>query len=94
MGRELLKSPWRHLTCCNGCLQGIGTDQVLRKKRAWHKNCRILITHVAHSEMELSRPAVQHMRQNCIEITLRLGPSHKKPRHLKKYRPAVALILK
>lgn len=53
---------------------GIGSDQVLRKKSAWHGHGRILAARATSNEVELSRPAIQQHKKNGIETTLRLGP--------------------
>lgn len=46
---------------------GIGSDQVLRKKSAWHRHGRILAARAASSEVELSRPAIQHTRKMALK---------------------------
>lgn len=46
---------------------GVGIDQVLWNKSAWHRHGRILSACAAGSEMELPRPAIQHTRKMALK---------------------------
>lgn len=46
---------------------GVGIDQVLWHKSAWHRHGRILSACTAGSEMELPRPAIQHTRKIALK---------------------------